>query len=660
MKLSQKDKSLILLIASVLIVLWLVFSFFSNVFFVGTKRFADVNKIISPENKEWFNISRPLEVKDLEERVILLDFWTYACVNCIQAIPQIKKLEEEFGSKLLVIGVHSGKFSNEKEGTAIRKAILKHDITHPVVNDAGFKIWDSFKIKAWPSFVLLNPHGRIYEIYEGESQIPQMVKDVKKLISKFKYQLSRDPLPISLEKANMIGNILNFPTKIEIVNKFSYKNHEEFALFIANSGSNDIVVTSGVGDIILRIGSQRQGFLDGSIENASFNNPSSVLFDGQKLYVADTSNHALRVVDFKNETVETLIGNGLKGEALTEKNLDAKNFSLASPTDIEFFPDKNHIAIANSGTHQILSYNIQTKKIDLLAGNGSEGINDGKNPENSLAQTADLAVFNKKLYFVDSETSSLRVLNENGEVKTLIGKDLFAFGYENGDKSKALMQHPLGLMVDNSGIYISDSFNHVIRKYDFSKNQISNYIGQRVRGSLVGKNTQFDEPEGIAATASKLYVADSNNNRIVVIDRKKNTSEILDVMPELQFPNEGFLEYLPNLQKEPAAKIKANSEISLEIILNEGWKINEEGPSFINLLELNSDKEASLIESFDWHIIKAQEMKLPKLKSGKNYVLQGVVYYCEDKKNALCYVKSYQQDLATSGDIIDLEIKLGF
>lgn len=660
MKLSPKDRSLILLIVTVLIILWAGFSIVSAVFFASTNKFSDLNKIINQENKEWFNVSRPLEASDLKDRVILLDFWTYACVNCIQALPEIKKLEQEFGSKLLVIGVHSGKFSNEKESKAIKKAILKNDITNPVVNDSGFKIWDSFKIKAWPSFVLLNPHGRIEKTYEGEGQVAQMVKDTKKLIRKFRYQINRDLLPLALEKSSMIGNILNFPTKLEIANNFNYENHKGFALFVADSAGNDIVVSSESGDIILKIGSGRKGFADGSFEDAAFDHPSSVLFAGDKIYIADSGNHALRVADFKEKQVKTLIGDGIKGEGVTFENVSADGVNLASPTDIEFFPSNDYIAIANSGTHQILSYNIKTKQIKALAGNGSEGIADGKNPGNSLAQTSDLAVYNKKLYFVDAESSSLRVINEGREVTTLIGKGLFDFGHENGNKNKALMQHPLGLMVDNSGAYISDSFNHVIRKYDFGKKEIHDVVGLKTRGDKVGKKTEFDEPDGIAATATKIYVADSNNNRILVIDRKKMDSEVFNIMPPLKFPKEGFLEYLPNLEKMPVVKVKDGGDISVVINVNEGWKINEEGPSFINLLEIVGENEANFIDGFDWHVVKNQEMKLPKLQPGKDYVLQGVIYYCEAKKNALCYVKSYQQDLKLGGDVAELEIRLGY
>ncbi len=633
-----------MLITATIIILWVIFSIFSRIFFTATFPISDVTKLVTKKNTQWLNVSRPLEKSDLKDRIILLDFWTYACVNCIQALPEIKKLENEFGSKLVVIGVHSRKFDNERDISSIRKAILKHDITHAVVNDPDLKIWNSFEVKAWPTFILINSRGNVVKTYVGEDEFSRIRHDVKKLVSRHKYQINRDPLPIALEKHNLIGNVLSFPSKLEYSSDFTYKSQHLPVIFIANSGQNNILASSISGEIIVKIGSGKEGFENGSFDVASFRSPHGLLYSDNKLYVADTGNHALRVIDFKTNRVSTLIGSGQIGSTVENNEaLEASNLELASPTDLEFFPDKNNIAIANSGTHQILSYNLKKQTIEILAGNGSEGIDDGKYPDNSLAQTADMSAYGKKLYFIDSETSSLRMLDESGNIKTLIGKGLFEFGHDNGDKTKALMQHPLGLMADDTGIYIADSFNHTIRKYDFSSGQIRDLIGAKNRGEKIGSSTQFDEPEGIIAVLDRFYIADSGNNRVVMVKRGSLDSEILDVMPPLKLPKESFLQYLPNLQKIETARVKSDSEITIKINLKSGWKINESGPSFVNLLELVRDNQANLVANFNWDAIKTKNLKLPKLNRKNTYLLQGSIYYCEDKKNSLCYIKSYEQ-----------------
>ena len=79
---------------------------------------------------------RPDPLKDLRGKIVLLDFWTLCCINCIHTLPDLAKLEKKYANELVVIGVHSAKFDNEKDTESIRKAILRYEISHPVVNDA--------------------------------------------------------------------------------------------------------------------------------------------------------------------------------------------------------------------------------------------------------------------------------------------------------------------------------------------------------------------------------------------------------------------------------------------------------------------------------------------------------------------------------------------
>jgi thiol-disulfide isomerase/thioredoxin len=650
-KITKKDKSLILFLAAFIVVVWFIFSFLTNLIFSSSFAASDASKITSvykDNEKRWLNLSRPLTQEDIKDRVILLDFWTYACVNCQHMIPEVKKLEKEFGNKLMVIGVHSGKFDNEKDFESIKKAVLKGGIEHAIVNDDEFKIWNNFKIQAWPSLVLIDPKGRVKETYIGETSAEKISKDVAKLVRKYRHHLNREDLPILLEKNKIIKTVLSYPTKIIYAKDFSYKSYKGPVLFIANSGRNNILVTKLNGEVILQIGSKNVGFEDGFLEDVKFNSPSGLLYNDDKLYVADTFNHSLREINFKEKKVRTLVGSGKRGSIIPDEDIKSRSVLLSSPTDLEFFPDKNHIAIANSGTHQILSLNLKTSTVSLIAGNGLEGIYDGKFPSNSLAQTSDLSAYDGKLYFLDSETSSLRVLDKNGVVKTLIGTGLFNFGDKNGDKSQALMQHPLGLFVNNRGAYIADSFNHKIRKYNFNSKKISDLFGS-ARGEDLGKKMQFNEPDGIVVVNDSMYVIDSNNNRLVRVDYDKMDASLVSVMPKLQLPKEGFLQYLPNLQKMQKIAVK-EKDVEIKINFEDGWKLNEKGPSFLNLLEVVAKDKANLINTFDWNMIKNGEMKLPKLKKGKKYILQGTIYFCEDKKDALCYIASHEQEIEIAKD----------
>lgn len=631
MQFSSKDKSLILFICSFLIILWVIFSVLFKLFDLVSFKFSSLHKLAQSQEK-WFNINEKILVENLEGRLILLHFWNRSCVPCIEALPAIKSLEEKYGNKLTIIGIYSGKFLAEKNEDLIRSAIIKYDLNHMVINDGKSALAKEFEILGQPSFVLIKPNGRTYEKYEGLSSLNDLTKDVDKLVNKYRYDIKREELPILPEKYNLIGNILNFPSKLEYSSSLFYNSKFISALFVANSGQNNVVVSSLSGGILFKIGDKSGGFADGNFFEARFQNPQSTLFYDQKLYVADTGNHSLRVVDFRRGEVKTLVGNGKKGDILKGEN-DAKKVNLSSPTDLEFFPDKNHIIISNSGSNQILSYNLETNKISILASN--------------LQQPADMVVLKDKIYFLDSLSSSLRSLDKNGNIENLVNNDL---------------QNPLALTHDGSAIYIADSFNNRVVKYSISGKKLSNFIGGKI-GDDLGKTTKFNSPEGIFKINNNFYISDSNNNRVVVVDAKNLNSEILDVIPPLKLPLEGFLQYLPNLAKSSNLLVKKNEILTLKINLNDGWKINKEAPSFINLLEIIDDEKANLLASFDWHFVSKREIKLPRLSAGENYLLQGSIYYCEDKKNALCYVKSYEQKLIVDGAKdakIEFEIKLGY
>ena len=109
--------------------------------------------------KEWLNTTGPIGLKDLRGKIVVIDFWTYCCINCMHVLPDLKYLEQKYPNELVVIGVHSAKFTNEKESNNIRQAIMRHEIEHPVVNDAEMTIWGKFGVRSWPTLAIIDPEG---------------------------------------------------------------------------------------------------------------------------------------------------------------------------------------------------------------------------------------------------------------------------------------------------------------------------------------------------------------------------------------------------------------------------------------------------------------------------------------------------------------------
>ncbi|NDF11197.1 MAG: hypothetical protein EB060_00055 [Proteobacteria bacterium] len=605
---------------------------------------TNMHRAIAQEG-EWLNVSRPLLNEDLRGRIILLDFWTFCCINCMHIIPDLQYLEHTFGNNLTVIGVHSAKFLNEKDKENIRSAVLRYGIEHPVVNDASFRIWNSFGVTAWPSLILINPLGKIESIYSGEGHRDDIARDVASLIEDYKGRLNTTPLPIELERTKAPESVLRYPGKLEIGKKIAaYKGKD--ALFISDSSNNRILaVEEKTGNVLGIYGGAKAGFSDGIADKALFSRPQGMAYHNNTLYVADTGNHAVRMINLASGSVVTIAGTGKQGFDRRVSNVDAREANLSSPWDITFYPDHDHLVIAMAGLHQLWIYDMVSKKIGVLAGNGSESIDDGSYPLNSLSQPNGLVALGDKLYFVDSETSSLRVFADDG-VTTLIGSGLFDFGFKDGEKGVALLQHPIGIDADQEGIYIADSYNHSIRKYDLKTGKLSTLYGDGKRFDPRTEILRFNEPNDVLHQNGKFYVADTNANQIRIIDQKTGKAETLAIQLKpkntLAAKEEGETP-LPNLKSAPVPQVNAQQEVIVKLKMPEGWKLNPNAPSYLLLSE-----DGINIKQWDNRILKGLEILLPSLKKGKHYRLYGTFYFCEKKDNAICRLQSYDQRFTPS------------
>ena len=281
-----------------------------------------------------------------------------------------------------------------------------------------------------------------------------------------------------------------------------------------------------------------------------------------------------------------------------------------------------------AGTHQLWLYDIPKQSVSVLAGNGRESIDDGAYPDNSLSQPSGLAPVGDSLYFVDSETSSLRVLKD-GKIHTLIGSGLFDFGFADGTKGNALLQHPIGIYADKEAVYIADSYNHSIRKYDIATGQLTTLIGNGKRGEL-------NEPNDILKAGGQFYIADTNNNKLRIWDGK--TLGTLEIKQKTTVKKQPPAQ-LPNIVKTPAITAQAGV-VNVNIHVPKGWKINHDAPSYLALF---GTQESPLMVWPREELMKLQ-VPTPALVEG-NYTLQGTIYYCEDKPSAPCLLQSISQEI---------------
>jgi DNA-binding beta-propeller fold protein YncE len=480
---------------------------------VAPARAADNYATLFNDKQMWLNTARPVTADDARGRAVLLDFWTYGCINCMQIVPDLKSLEAEFGESLLVIGVHSAKFAGEKDGNRILAAARRFGITHPVINDSAFRVWDSFRVEAWPTLILLGPDGNEVNRYAGEGHKDEIQSDIKSVLAKA-------PKPVSslaaLKMKEEKKSILSFPARLGFAPDTPWGE----LIFVADAGHNRLLGFDVSGKIKITIGSGHEGAEDGDFSKASFNHPRGFAVTRDALYIADTDNHMIRRADFKTGTVTRVAGTGERGTDRDVTHADGLKTAIASPWDAKIMSDNKTLIIAMAGLHQLWTLDTEKNTVSVLAGTGAESIEDGKAANATLAQPSGIAVFHDDVYFVDAESSSLRVLTKDGNIKTLIGTGLFDFGIVDGKYPRALLQHAQGLDVQTGRVVLADTYNNALRLYDLNTQELSTI--KLPEGALA-------EPGDIMHLNGRMFVADTNHNRIAVIDPGSKTVTALEL-----------------------------------------------------------------------------------------------------------------------------------
>jgi sugar lactone lactonase YvrE len=464
---------------------------------------------------DWLNSEKPVAAPDLKGRIVLVDFWTLCCINCLHTLPDLAKLEAKYPGVLVVIGVHTPKFDNEKKTESIRKAVMRYEVKHPVVNDADHKIWKRYGVESWPTLMLFDPEGNYYGELSGEGAYEALDEHIGKLVKKYKDKklLREDPLVFQLTKDRSTSP-LYFPGKVLV-------DARGKRLFIADSTNHRIVITDLDGKRIAVAGTGAEGCKDGNFDAATFSDPQGMALGGDTLlYVADRKNHAIRALDLTQKTVHLVAGTGQQDRYGRGQGGPARKTGLNSPWDLLAHNGKIYIAMA--GHHQIWTYDPASEHVEPFAGNGRETIVDGPLKFASFAQPSGLATDGTNLYVADSETSSIRAVpfDPDGKVTTIVGEGLFEFGDSDGVGEKVRLQHALGVAYKDGQLYVADTYNSKIKRIDPDQRRCTTFLGEPA-GWLKGR--MFNEPGGVSIAGNKLYVADTNNHRICVVDLTSKT-----------------------------------------------------------------------------------------------------------------------------------------
>ena len=526
-----------------------------------------------PTDLEWLNTARPLSLASLRGKLVLLDFWTYGCINCMHVVPDLKRLEAEYGDVLVVIGVHSAKFANEKDVENLRQTILRFDLTHPVVNDRDFEVWQSYVVRAWPTTVLIDPRGYVLAAHSGEGVYEAYHELLGTTITRFEAEgiLDRTPMRFALEREQAREAVLSYPGKV-LADELGDR------LFIADSNHHRIVMTDLNGHVRDVIGSGTRGLLDGTYEESCFSGPQGMALIDDVLYVADTENHAIRAVELESRGVRTVAGDGILGYRGAEGPLAGTRMN--SPWDLVAVDGKLYIAMA--GTHQLWVLDEASDRVGPFAGSGREGLFDAPLVRAALAQPSGITTDGTTLYFADSEASAIRSadLSDDGKVSTIIGEGLFAFGDVDGVWPEARLQHPLGITYHQGTLYVADTYNHKLKTLDPTTGRVARFLGEGDAGWRDGLEPQFYEPSGLSSAQGKLYVADTNNHVVRVVDLAMRSVRTLTLSDPEGLLGRGVAQPQERAVRLPEQRVApGEGMIRLTLRLPAGYHLNETAPS---------------------------------------------------------------------------------
>jgi thiol-disulfide isomerase/thioredoxin len=595
---------------------------------------------------EWLNTTGEISMRELRGKVVILDFWTYCCINCIHVLPDLKYLEDKYRDQLVVIGVHAPKFDNEKDTENIREAILRYEIEHPVINDARMTVARKYAFSSWPTLVVIDPEGKFVGHTSGEGQRDLLDFVVGEIVTHHRAKGTLDETPVSfgLERERVQPGPLRYPGKI-VTDEVGGR------LFISDSNHNRIVIATLDGQLLDVVGTGAIGSRDGSYDAAEFDHPQGMALVGDTLYVADTENHLLRVVDLNTKQVGTLAGTGEQARG-REPGGRLREIALNSPWDLTVLDGTLYIAMA--GPHQLWKHQIRSDIVEVFAGSGREDILDGVLSAAALAQPSGITHDGEFLYHVDSEGSAVRKVSvgEAGEVKTLVGPhefarggSLFEFGDIDGMADTVRMQHPLGIVRFADKLFVADTYNHKIKLVDIPLRKATSWLGTGERGNGLDP-LQLNEPAGLAIAGGLLYIADTNNHRLLVADMQTKAVRELVIAgltpPAPPSDAGGALVSLEPIA-QPATTIRAGQplRIALQFQLPEGFKLN---PLSTVIWQVDPvDSSALVAAEFTGQKFEATgdttsaTLEVPLAAEGAGtYDLSVIYQYCRDGSGGIC------------------------
>jgi peroxiredoxin len=461
-----------------------------------------------PLQLEWAN-AEPLSLQDLRGRYAVLVFFNASSAFCENVLEQLIRFQAKHQALLNCIGVHIPKFDLETRAGFLRRYAEAMGLNFPVANDAAWSAWQHYKIKVWPSLVLIDPNSNVQGVYSGDNAVADLEQALQDCLSELDAPtVVRDQSKLKSEQPRYAQ--IRFPAGIAATDRHIY---------VSDTGRHRILECDMSGNILRVFGSGLRNFMDGSAEEAAFSYPRAIVLYNNQLFVADTGNHSIRKIHIGTGEVQTLLGNGQLGDCKDGTISKPSQVQLNRPSGLAAVQDKLYFTM--SGANQLWEFDWTRSQLRWIAGSGALGSTDGSTSHASFAHPTGLVVVQTTAYVLDSASSSLRMVNmQTNEVQTLLGHGLFEFGNQDGPRAKARMQRPTAIALDdkNPVLWIADTYNAELRTLELGGGELS----------TPELAHQFTGPEALCFHQGKLWIADTAASEILRFDQQ---TELIDRIP---------------------------------------------------------------------------------------------------------------------------------
>lgn len=452
-----------------------------------------------PHELQWLNLSAPVQLAQLRGRVCALVFVNLGSTWSRQRLQALAQLRHRFGERLQVLVFHVPRFDHERDVRRIGSAWTRHGFDLPFAHDPDWVAWQQYEIDAWPTVLLIDGQGRVRERLVGDVETADLEGRVAALCG----ESSVTPLAsVSMEVRPHPGPRmpLRFPLGLAVDGQY---------LYVADSGHHRILECDHAGRVLRQFGSGDMGLLDGPMEQAAFQRPHGLCLQRGALYVADSGNHAVRRIDLRAGEVTTLCGNGMPGETLECTVASPDSVRLDHPAAIAL--SGGVLMIACSGDNRLWSYDLGNSHLRLAAGSGELMVRDGIGADAAFAQPVALAAVQQMVYVCDAAGSAIRTLNaRSGQVATLVGRDPWTYGRNDGARSDAHLQDPQAIALDPDAplLWIADAGNDLLRTLRLGGGEVGTFpLPQRLHGAC-----------GLAVAGGVAWIADTDAHAVLRLD----------------------------------------------------------------------------------------------------------------------------------------------